>query len=45
MKFKLEELPSLLIFENGILLGQIDGYYTNDDKEIILNKIDDIINK
>ena len=42
--YNLKELPSLLIFKNGDLLGNIEGYYTSDDKEIILNKIDDIIN-
>lgn len=38
-KYNIKELPSLLIFENGILLGNIDGYYSIDQKQQLLNKI------
>jgi len=43
-KYELEEFPALLIFKNGKLLGHIDGYYTVDDKEVVLTKINDILN-
>ncbi len=42
-EYKIEELPSLLVFKNGQLLGHIDGYYTVDDKRIVLSKLDDIL--
>lgn len=42
-KYKIEQLPALLIFEKGTLLGKIQGYYTNDEKQIILEKIKSII--
>lgn len=37
------ELPSLLVFKSGKLIGHIDGYYTIDDKEIVLSKLSDIL--
>lgn len=43
-KYELEEFPALLIFKNGKLLGHIDGYYTIDDKEVILSKLNGILN-
>lgn len=42
-EYEIKELPSLLIFKNGKLLGHIDGYYTIDDKEVVFSKLDDIL--
>lgn len=42
-EFKVKELPSLLIFKKGVLLGHIDGYYTTDEKEIVLSQLNEII--
>jgi Fe-S-cluster-containing hydrogenase component 2 len=42
-KFKVQELPSLLVFENGHFKGQINGYFTNDEKEILFNKLNSIL--
>ncbi len=42
-EYEITELPSLLVFKSGILLGHIDGYYTTDDKELILTKLNEII--
>lgn len=42
-KYEIKELPSLLVFKSGKLLGHIDGYYTIDDKEIVLSKLDNIL--
>lgn len=42
-KYKIETLPALLVFKNSKLLGHIEGYYTIDDKEIVLSKMNDII--
>ena len=38
-EYNVKELPSLLVFKKGKLLGNIDGYYTVDDKEAFLSKI------
>lgn len=43
-EYDIKDLPSLLIFKNGYLLGHIDGYYTIDNKEEVLSKLDDILN-
>ena len=40
---KEEKLPVLSIYKNKKLLGKIDGYYTVDQKEELLNKIKSII--
>lgn len=42
-EYKIKELPSLLIFKGGKLLGYIDGYYTTDEKEEIISKLNSII--
>lgn len=41
--YGVKELPALLIFKDSKLLGHIDGYYTVDDKEIVLSKLDNIL--
>ncbi len=43
--YGVKELPTLLIFKQGRLLGHIDGYYSTDDIGIILAKLDDILKK
>ena len=43
-EYNVKELPSLLVFKKGKLLGKIDGYYTVDDKEEFLSKIKEIVN-
>lgn len=37
------ELPSLLVFKSGKLLGHIDGYYTTAEKEQVISKLNDIV--
>lgn len=44
-EYNSKELPSLLIFKNGKLLGNIDGYYTTEEKEEIISKIEKITKK
>lgn len=41
--YDIKELPSLLVFKNNKLLGHIDGYYESDNKEELLNKLNEII--
>lgn len=42
-KYDIKELPSLLFFKEGKLLGKIEGYYTVDQKEELIDKIKNII--
>lgn len=42
-KYNINEVPSLLIFKNGSLLGHIEGYYTIDSKEEMIKEINKII--
>lgn len=42
-KYKLEELPALLVFEKGKLLGKVEGYYDESQKEKIIGQIKKII--
>lgn len=44
-KYQLSEYPSLLVFKKGVLLGKIEGYFTNDEREILIEKIQNIINR
>lgn len=42
-KYEIKELPALLIFNKGNLLGKIEGYYTDNNKQEIIEKIKSII--
>ena len=42
-KYGVEEFPSLLIFKNKELKGIVNGYYTNDKKEELLDIIKNIL--
>lgn len=42
-KYDIKELPSLLIFKNGNLLGKIEGYYDIDEKEEMIKEIKKVI--
>lgn len=39
----LDELPSLLIYKNKELKGKIEGYYTVDEKDTLMEKINKIL--
>lgn len=41
-KYEISELPCLLLFKKNKLLGKIEGYYTNDSKNELINKINNI---
>ena len=41
--YDLNEFPSLLIFKNKELKGIVNGYYTVDKKEELINKINEIL--
>ena len=43
-KFELKKFPSLLFFKDSKYIGKIEGYYTDDEKQDLLNKIDEIVN-
>lgn len=42
-KYEIKELPSLLIFKDKNLLGKIEGYYSVEQKEDLINLIKEII--
>ena len=39
----MSDLPALLVFRKGKLLGHIDGYYTIEEKEAVISKLTSII--
>ncbi|MCI8778100.1 MAG: 4Fe-4S dicluster domain-containing protein [Bacilli bacterium] len=38
-KYDIKELPSLLFFKNGDMIGKIEGYYSEDEKQNLFEKI------
>lgn len=42
-KYNVKELPSLLIFKQEKFLGNIDGYYEVDNKQELLNNMNEIL--
>ena len=42
-KYNIKELPALLFFKNGKLLGKIEGYFDTKKKETVKKKIKEII--
>ncbi|MBQ6992551.1 MAG: 4Fe-4S binding protein [Clostridia bacterium] len=38
-KYDIKELPSLLFFKNGKMVGKIEGYIDEDNKDELLNKV------
>ena len=40
-KYGIDTLPALLVFKEEKLVGKVEGYYTVDNKEELLNKIKD----
>lgn len=42
-EYGIKELPALLVFRDSKLLGQINGYYTTDQKDEVLNKLKEIV--
>lgn len=42
-EYKLKELPALLVFEKGNLLGKVEGYYDENQKEKLIGQIKKII--
>ncbi|KKP68523.1 MAG: 4Fe-4S binding domain protein [Candidatus Moranbacteria bacterium GW2011_GWE1_35_17] len=43
--YKIKSFPALLFFKGGKLLGKIEGYYDNAQKDILLDKVNVIIKK
>lgn len=44
-KYEVKELPALLFFKNGKLIGKIEGHYNIGKKEKLLEKVNSIISK
>ncbi len=43
-KYGIQELPALLLFKKGNLLGTIDGYFSQDEKNELLEELKKIVN-
>ena len=44
-KYKIKELPALVAFESGKMMGKIEGYIDEDNKEKLMNEIQALKNK
>lgn len=44
-KYKINELTTLLIFKNKNYLGKIEGYYSAEQKEEFIEKINELLEK
>lgn len=44
-KYQIKELPALVAFENGKMMGKIEGYIDEDNKEKLMNEIQALKNK
>lgn len=42
-RLSIDELPALLVYENGEIAGKVEGYYPIDQKEELLEKIKQLI--
>ena len=42
-KYKVNQLPSLLIIRNNKLLGKVEGYYSTEQQEEFISKINQIL--
>jgi NAD-dependent dihydropyrimidine dehydrogenase PreA subunit len=42
-EYKVKKLPSLLFFKSGKLIGKIEGYHGNEEKEMLIKKIAKIV--
>lgn len=43
-EYKLNDFPALLIFKGNKLCGKIEGYYTIDEKDVLIEKIKNLLN-
>lgn len=44
-EYQIKELPALVAFENGRMIGKIEGYIDEDNKEKLMNEIQALKNK
>ena len=44
-KYDITKLPALLIFRKGELIGKIEGYYNNEQKEELKERIGEILDQ
>lgn len=44
-RYKIGEPPALLFFLNGHLVGKIEGYFTNEQKAVLTEKMKEILTK
>ena len=44
-EYQIKELPAIVAFENGKMMGKIEGYIDEDNKEKLMNEIQALKNK
>ncbi len=44
-EYSIKELPSLLFFKEGQLIGKYEGYIEEDNKKVLFDEINKIVNK
>lgn len=44
-EYQIKELPAIVAFENGRMIGKIEGYIDEDNKEKLMNEIQALKNK
>lgn len=44
-EYQIKELPAIVAFENGRMIGKIEGYIDEDNKEKLINEIQALKNK
>lgn len=42
-KYQINELPTLLIFQNNKLLGKVEGYYSVNEKDKLIAEIRKVV--
>ena len=42
-EYQIKELPALVTFENGRMIGKIEGYYTDNDKEKVIEELKKVL--
>ena len=42
-EYNLKKVPSLLIFQSGKMIGKVEGYYSTDEKEEFMKKINELL--
>jgi thioredoxin-related protein len=45
IKYKIKQMPALIFFNNGNLIGKVEGYFEIKDEDNLKNEINKIMKK